>query len=266
MRQLMMTTVRRSLLASATALVAACHVTPGPGPSAPPPLAGATQLVVVTTPGWDSTTGELRRFVRSDTHSSWSPDGGPVPIVVGRTGLAWGIGFDRFAVPGSPTAGPRKMEGDGRSPAGVFPLDTAFGFSPADSMRSVRLPYVQLTSTTECVDDTTSVHYNTVVNRDAVTRVDWQSAEHMRKVAQYRLGVIVGYNASPPVKARGSCIFFHIWAGPRSTTVGCTALDESELERLMLWLDPQARPVVVQVPAAVYPLVKAEWGLPTLNR
>lgn len=265
--RMMMITARRMLLGSAIGLIVACRVAPAPGPipSASQPLGRATQLVVVTTAGWDSTTGELRRFVRTDTHSSWHPDGAAVPIVVGRTGLAWGIGFDQLGAPGTPTAGPSKMEGDGRSPAGVFPLDTAFGFSPADSMRSVHLPYVQLTSMTECVDDTASVHYNTVVNRDAVPRVDWQSSEHMRKVAQYRYGVIVGYNAPSPVKARGSCIFLHIWAGPRSTTVGCTALDVSQLEVLIAWLDPRARPVVVQVPRSVYPLVREAWGLPAVD-
>jgi len=261
----MMKSVRWALLLTATVLIAACHMAPGSAPPATPPLAGATQVVLVTTPGWDSTSGELRRFVRDDIHSSWRRDGATVPIVVGRTGLAWGIGFDQLGAAGAPTAGPRKIEGDGRSPAGIFPLDTAFGFSPPDSMRWVRLQYVRLTTATDCVDDTASVHYNTVVNRDAVPRVDWQSAEHMRKVAQYRLGVIVGYNALPPVKARGSCIFFHIWAGPRSTTVGCTALDATELERLVAWLDPRARPVVVQVPAAVYSLMQVEWGLPPLD-
>lgn len=229
------------------------------------PLISATQAVVVTTPGWDSSSGQLQRLIRDDVHSSWRRVGDPVPIVVGRTGLAWGVGFDELAATGSPTAGPRKFEGDGRSPAGIFPLDTAFGFSPPDSMRSVRLQYVQLTTATDCVDDTASVHYNTVVDRGAVPLIDWQSAEHMRKVGQYRLGVIVGYNALPPVKSRGSCIFFHIWAGPRSTTVGCTALDVAELERLVAWLDPRARPVVVQVPAAVYSLVRSEWGLPSLD-
>lgn len=259
--------LHRALFAAAVAFIGACAVAPGlePAPRSQTPLGNATQLVVVTTAGWDSTTGELRRFVRSDTRTSWRRDGAVVPIVVGRTGLAWGIGFDQLAVSGAPTAGPRKIEGDGRSPAGVFPLDTAFGFSPPDSMRWVHLPYVQLTPSVECVDDTASVHYNTVVDRGTVPRVDWNSAEHMRRVAQYRMGVIVGYNASPPVKARGSCIFFHIWAGPRSTTVGCTALDAKELERLIAWLDPRARPVVVQVPASVYPLMRSEWALPALE-
>jgi len=249
--------MRRSFFPAALAFAGACAVAPqtAPAPGSQTPLASAAQLVVVTTAGWDSTTGELRRFVRSDINTSWHRVGGVVPIVVGRTGLAWGIGFDGHA-------GPRKVEGDGRSPAGVFPLDTAFGFAPSDSMRWVHLPYVQLTPSIECVDDTASVHYNTVVDRGTVPRVDWNSAEHMRRVAQYEIGVIVGYNASPPVKARGSCIFFHIWAGPRSTTVGCTALDAKELDRLIAWLDPRSRPVVVQVPASVYPLMRNEWGLP----
>jgi L,D-transpeptidase-like protein len=255
--------MKRLVFAVAVA-VAACRVATTPQQKLTS-VSDATQLVVVTTAGWDSTTGELRRFSRNGIHSNWRQIGSPVPIVVGRTGLAWGVGFDEFARTSTSTDGPRKFEGDGRSPAGVFPLDTAFGFSPADSMRSVHLPYAQLTATTECVDDTASVHYNTVVNRNAVSKVDWKSSEHMRRVAQYKIGIIVSYNAMPPVKPRGSCIFFHIWAGPRSTTVGCTALDEKELEQLIAWLDPRGRPVVVQVPAVVYPRVQKDWRLPSLE-
>jgi len=129
-------------------------------------------------------------------------------------------------------------------------------------MRAMHLPYVQLTGNTDCVDDTASVHYNTVVEMDAVPSVDWRSAEHMLAVQQYRLGMIIGYNAAPPVKGRGSCIFFHIWKGPRSTTVGCTAMDATELEHLMGWLDRKWQPVVLQIPAAVYPRLREKLGLP----
>jgi D-alanyl-D-alanine dipeptidase len=223
-------------------------------------LSFATQLVVVTTAGWDSTIGELRRFSRDDPYSYWRSEGQPIPIVVGRTGLAWGVGLDSAAIAGEP----HKHEGDGRSPAGVFPIDTAFGFAPADSMRSLQLPYVTLTANTDCVDDTASIHYNTVVDKSAVP-IDWNSAEHMRNVAQYRLGAIIGYNAAPPVKGRGSCIFFHIWGGPRSTTVGCTAMDAAELERFVAWLDRKRQPVVVQVPASVYNRIRGKWDLPELR-
>jgi D-alanyl-D-alanine dipeptidase len=182
----------------------------------------------------------------------------PIPVVVGRTGLAWGVGFDDVSADG-----PHKHEGDGKAPAGISPLDTAFGFAPADSMRDVRLPYVQLLPTTDCVDDTASIHYNTVVDKSRVSSVDWNSAEHMRAIGQYQIGVIVSYNASPPVKGRGSCIFLHIWNGPESHTAGCTAFDETKLRATMQWLDPAKHPLLVQLSRSAYTQLRARYELPS---
>jgi D-alanyl-D-alanine dipeptidase len=217
----------------------------------------AQQLVVVITPSWTSTVGTMTRFERGATTSAWSRLESPVPLVVGRTGIAWGVGFDDVS-----TQGPHKHEGDGKAPAGIFPLDTAFGFAPREAIPNVLLPYAQLLPTTDCVDDTASTHYNTVVDRVAASRVDWNSAEHMREVAQYQVGVIVGYNASPPVKGRGSCIFLHIWAGPDSHTAGCTAFDERKVRAVMLWLDPKKRPLLVQLTADEYRKLETRWKLP----
>ena len=222
-----------------------------------PLIERSEQLVVVTTPSWTSTTGSIRRFERARSTSEWRAIDQPTPVVVGRTGIAWGVGFD-----GVSTEGPHKREGDGKSPAGMFPLDTVFGFAPPGSMGSVRMPYVQLLASTDCVDDTASVHYNTVVDRGSVSRVDWNSAEHMRSIPQYEVGVIVGYNAKPPVKPRGSCIFLHVWSGPGSHTAGCTAFDEAKLRELISWLDPEKRPLLVQLTTGDYTTLRARWRLP----
>lgn len=219
-----------------------------------PMIDRSQQLVVVTTPGWASTTGSMQRFERASATSEWRAIDQSVPVVVGRTGIAWGAGFD-----GVSSEGPHKREGDGKAPAGMFPLDTAFGF---DSMQGVRLPYVRLLPTTDCVDDTASSHYNTVVDRASVPRVDWNSAEHMRQVVQYKMGVIVGYNANPPVKGRGSCIFLHIWAGPQSHTAGCAAFDEAKLREMIIWLDPEKRPLFVQLTESDYRDLRTRWKLP----
>ncbi len=220
------------------------------------PLDGARQMALVVTPAWDSTSGTLRRFVRESDTDQWRAVGAAVPIVVGRTGVAWDASQVR------PAAGePVKREGDGRSPAGAFALDTAFGFDIRQIVSWVRLPYVQLRTTTECVDDARSTHYNTIVNRDSVARVDWTSSERMREIEQYAYGVRVAYNA-PPRPARGSCIFLHIWAGPRSTTAGCTAMDQDALKELMGWIDPQRRPMLVQLPASAMARLRGEWWLP----
>ncbi|HEY6088906.1 MAG TPA: hypothetical protein VD771_03865, partial [Gemmatimonadaceae bacterium] len=171
--------------------------------------------------------------------------------------IAWGVGFD-----GVSTDGPHKREGDGKAPAGIFPLDTVFGFAPAETMRATKLPYVQLLSSTDCVDDVASAYYNKVVDKGSVPRVDWNSAEHMREVAQYEVGVIVGYNAAPPVKGRGSCIFLHIWAGPGSHTAGCTAFAEPKVRDVIGWLDPEKRPLLVQLTSNQYADLRMRWRLP----
>ena len=220
-------------------------------------LGSSQQLVVVTTPDWNTTTGTLRRFERDDAASTWRPVAAAIPVVIGRTGLAWG---DESLA--SSMGQPIKHEGDGRSPAGLFPLDTAFGFAPRNELSWLRLPYAVLQPGSDCVDDEASAYYNTVVDRAAVAKVDWNSAEHMRQISVYRLGVIVGYNANPPKKGRGSCIFLHIWSGPTSTTAGCTALDAGALESLMRWLDRARRPMLVQLPASEYARMMTVWGLP----
>lgn len=250
------------IVASACARGAVTTPTPMPVPvtsatPSPTPASGALQLVLVTTPAWDSTSGTLRRYEREDAVRPWREVGSPIPIVVGQTGLAWDDALG-LAAAGEPL----KREGDGKSPAGAFSLDTAFGFSSGQILPWVRLPYLQLRPTTECVDDVRSTHYNTIVDRGLVPRVDWTSAERMRQIDQYAFGVHVAYNASPPRAGRGSCIFLHIWAGPSSVTAGCTAMEASALESLLRWLAPERRPMLVQLPEFAARRLRRSWGLP----
>lgn len=221
------------------------------------PLRGALQLVLVTTPSWDSTSGTLRRYERDASGQPWRAVGATIPIVVGQTGLAWDDASG-LAAPGEPV----KREGDGKSPAGAFALDTAFGFDIRQIVPWVRLPYYQLRPSTECVDDSRSAYYNTIVDRGSVTKVDWTSSERMRQIDQYVFGVHVAYNAAPPRAGRGSCIFLHVWAGPSSVTAGCTAMELSALQELMRWLAPERRPMIVQLPRGATPRVSVAWGLP----
>src|SRR4051812_45211749 len=90
------------------------------------PLAGSRQVVLVTTPDWNSVKGTLRRFERKSTRAKWTQVGEAFEIVVGRSGLGWGAG-----VVETEGVGPSKHEGDGRAPAGVFRLTSAFGFASA---------------------------------------------------------------------------------------------------------------------------------------
>ncbi|HET9982350.1 MAG TPA: L,D-transpeptidase family protein [Longimicrobiales bacterium] len=231
------------------------------GPAAPPdPLAGATQAVLVTTAGWDSVPGTLRRYERAALGKPWLAVGAPIPVVVGKGGLGWGIGL-HGGPPDRP--GPRKREGDGKAPAGVFRIGSAFGYAPAAEHPWIRLPYIHSTASWKCVDDPASRHYNQVLDETGVKK-DWSSHEDMRLEGEaYRLGAIVEHNWGKSTRpSAGSCIFLHIWDGPASSTVGCTAMAPADLEALLRWLDPRRRPVLVQLPREQYDALRAEWRLP----
>lgn len=235
-------------------------------------FAHSTQMIVVTTSGWNAVDGQLQRFERTTPHEKWEPAGKPISIVVGRNGMGWGIGVLATDEPGIRNASdPVKMEGDGKSPAGVFDLGTAFGYAP-QPLQGLKLPYLSLTPSIECVDDIRSKYYNRVVDRSAVVP-DWKSAEHMRNAGEsYIWGVVIDHNGTvrgagtqPPVPGGGSCVFMHIWAGPGRGTAGCTAMPQSELESVLLWLDPTRKPLLVQLPAADYARLRHRWKLPPMN-
>ena len=214
-------------------------------------------MIVVTTAGWNTVRGELLRYERASASAPWKAVGAPIAMVVGKNGLAWDPLGEQVI------NGPVKREGDGRAPAGVFSLGTAFGYAPASEAADLKLPYLHVTEGIECVDDAKSTRYNTIVSRRSIASPDWTSSEKMREVGEaYQWGVVVNYN-TPPVSGRGSCIFLHVGGGADSTgTAGCTAMSQPELREMMRWLDPAKKPAMVQLPAAARDALKAGWALP----
>jgi D-alanyl-D-alanine dipeptidase len=229
-------------------------------PAATNPLRRSRQCIVVVAPNWNSPAGVLRAFERADASGAWKMRGREIPVVLGKRGLGWGLGV----VNADPGAKPRKIEGDNKAPAGVFRLGTAFGYAPASSAGWVKLPYLPLTKSIEGVDDPRSRHYNRLVDRAKVARVDWDSSEQMRRDDHlYKWGVVVEHNPAAAPGA-GSLIFFHVWKTSISPTAGCTAMAEQDVVRLLRWLDPAARPILVQMPRRDYQARQAKLNLPPL--
>lgn len=226
------------------------------------PLVDARQLLVVVTSDWNAVEGELWRYERSDDRMLWQLVGGRMPVVLGRNGLAWGKGLHGDMSEGRST----KQEGDGRSPAGVFRLSAAFGYAPADRIQGVKLPYVPVTPSLQCVDDSASRFYNKIIDSEYISSApDWNSTERMlRSDNLYKWGVLVDHNVDPAVPVGGSCIFLHIWRGPLVGTAGCTAMEELNVLILLGWLDPSANPIIVQIPRSEYLRLREAWTLPTL--
>jgi L,D-peptidoglycan transpeptidase YkuD (ErfK/YbiS/YcfS/YnhG family) len=276
--------VRRLIALAALALLAACSAESDPrsAPSAPASAsrpasaprpasarqpaaarlpvfpAEAAQLVVATVDDWGDVTAELARFAR-EPGGAWKPVGASWPAVVGARGSAWGRGLHGRGAPAG-RGGPVKREGDGKSPAGVFALGAAFGYEAAPPP-GAREPYTQVDDSWVCVDDPRSARYNRVFNAGGVTP-DWSSFEAMRRPDDlYRWVVVVDHNADAAA-GDGSCIFLHVWHGRTAGTAGCTAMERPDMEALLTWLDPAARPVFVLLPAAERDALRGAWGLP----
>ena len=68
-----------------------------------------------------------------------------------------------------------------------------------------------------------------------------------RPDALYKLGIVIQQNTSPVVRGRGSAIFLHIWRSPTTPTIGI-GMRESNMRRLIDWLNPRANPVLIEAP------------------
>lgn len=203
------------------------------------------QMLVVTTESWASIEGNLQRYELAG--KKWQAIGNPIPVSVGKNGLAWGRGIYRNA-----DRTPAKREGDGRAPAGIFGLGPAFGYARHAPL-GCKLAYRTITVRDYFVDALASADYNRWVTIPAgqPNRPDelWPSFERMKRADRiYEFGIVVQQNDSPVVKGKGSAVFLHVWRAPGVPTVGCTAMAREDLLTLLRWLDPNKKPVLVQAP------------------
>ncbi len=222
------------------------------------PTAGAEQLVLVISNSETANTARMQGFVRENGEWTFAFSN---PAVIGRNGMAWGMGLHRENV--RLRDEPVKREGDGRSPKGAFELIRAYGYQ-----RNVRIdfPYVETTPDLICIDDAQSEYYNMIVSDKKIADAPETSHElMMREDDLYKYAILVGHNTNDPMKDAGSCIFIHIWRDKDSYTAGCTAISETHMLRLLSWLDSEKKPCLVQLTRRSYLRLKEEWGLPDVT-
>jgi len=220
----------------------------------------AQQLVVVISPSWHATTARLHTFVREDNY--WRAHNLAFEVALGRNGSAWGMGL--HPAPSAENE-PHKCEGDGRSPAGIFAIGTAFGYArQIDSA----WPYRQMQPGHYCMDVLGSPFYNQIVDSDEIgAKAVAGSTEPMRldlhKQGDPRngLGFVIAHNPGN-IPGKGSCIFAHLWQYPGQSTAGCTSMSQPHMRELLAWFKPQAYPHFVLLPHAQYQCLYADWDLP----
>ena len=157
-------------------------------------------------------------------NKKWKIKLGPVQASIGRTG---------FALPGE------KIEGDGKSPSGIFDLGQLYTY---EASVNTSLPFIQTNAEDKWIDDPNHENYNTHIRGNTTAK----SFEHLKLSSiDYKYCMVIEYNTHPVVKGKGSAIFFHLADANYSPTAGCVAIKESDMDQILLWLDPNKQKAIL---------------------
>ena len=122
-----------------------------------------------------------------------------------------------------------KREGDGASPAGVWPVRRVWYRADKGPPPETGIPVIALRPEDGWCDAPGDARYNQWVPLPCPARHErlW------REDGLYDLIVELGYNDDPPVTGKGSAIFLHVARPGYLPTEGCAALAEGDLRAVL---------------------------------
>ncbi len=117
----------------------------------------------------------------------------------------------------------KEQEGDIKTPTGVYHITEGFGIKENPGLESLNYTVID----ERCYWSGEYDSYNTLVHSDTPL-----AGEHLIEASpQYNYALNIGYNPQNIYK-KGSGIFLHCM-GPRSYTMGCIAVSEENMIRIM---------------------------------
>jgi L,D-peptidoglycan transpeptidase YkuD (ErfK/YbiS/YcfS/YnhG family) len=127
-----------------------------------------------------------------------------------------------------------KVEGDGKTPKGRFPIREVWYRKDKLGPQAFPFPTHEMTRQDAWCDDPTSPDYNKHV------LVDENATESLwREDNLYDVVVVLGYNDDPPIPGKGSAIFMHVARDGYTGTAGCIALSLEDLLKVLSRVTPQ---------------------------
>jgi L,D-peptidoglycan transpeptidase YkuD (ErfK/YbiS/YcfS/YnhG family) len=136
--------------------------------------------------------------------------------------------------PAGVVAASAKREGDGASPAGVWPIRRVLYRPDRGPAPQTALPVAAIAQDDGWCDAPQDGGYNRPVKLPYPA-----SAERMwRDDGLYDLVVVLGHNDDPPVAGMGSAIFLHLARPDYAPTHGCIAVRREDLDALLRLAGP----------------------------
>lgn len=146
-------------------------------------------------------------------------------VVNGASGLVSSSGKRYRCALGRSGISEVKFEGDGATPAGVFPLRGLFYRADRMDAPQTGLRVLAIEPDMGWCDAPRHPSYNRLVRLPfaASHELMWRDDE------LYDLVIVIGHNDDPPKPDRGSAIFMHIAKDGYAPTEGCVALSKQDL-------------------------------------
>lgn len=195
-------------------------------PGDPLPLSYSTgsaqQVITVVAPAESDTQGTVQAWRKVD--GRWRRVGASVPAWLGTEGMTTHPSEQRSA-----------------TPMGSYRLTQAFGH---DSNPGTALPYVHTDPADWWISQPGPL-YNTMQHCAAKCAfLQGDPNEHLYdETPFYNYAVVIDYNRSPVRPGAGSAIFLHVTVG--APTAGCVSIEQSQLVRIMRWLQPSRHPRIL---------------------
>lgn len=134
----------------------------------------------------------------------------------------------------------KAVEGDKRTPTGVYNLTTPFGIKDDPG---AQMPYTKLTKYHYWCGDSSSPYYNRLMDERTTDRKHTSADEYLIDYkGVYNYCLFIDYNAAG-VAGKGSCIFLHC-TGSNKYTAGCVAIPEKDMVKVLQWARSGAKIVI----------------------
>ena len=117
----------------------------------------------------------------------------------------------------------KKLEGDKKTPRGVFSLGPLFYRKDKFSKIETKLKKIPIKKNMGWCDDTKSKHYNQLIKINKKIKYE----KMFRKDRIYDLILPINYNTKKIIKNKGSAIFIHLTKNYKKT-LGCIAIKEND--------------------------------------
>ena len=129
-----------------------------------------------------------------------------------------------------------KREGDGATPAGVFPLRWVYFRPDRIAAPKTGLELKPIGPDDGWCDDPSRAEYN----RPVTLPYEGSHERLAREDHVYDICVVLGHNDDPPVPGAGSAIFFHLAHADYRPTAGCIAVSEADMRAILAPCRPGA--------------------------